>query len=272
MSEYYKNQILVKFPQSEFAKVLGDPDYLRKRNEKEMEVYKLYERLYVAYLSNQYDYVIRECDKAFSSFPNHELLPKFRLLKAYAVGSISDVHGFKEALQEVVEFSPDGEEKIRANELITHFNTLVPELKKEDEQKESIQIYKILTEESHIVVMAIEKGSVNMNQLVFDLINFNFDKYPQTEFSTEKQTMDNGIRLVTINGTGNAEGAMAYYHALLKENSVAEDLKLTSHKIFIISETTFEVFLEHGVLSVYEIFFNNNYESILTPELEDQNN
>jgi len=271
MSGYYKNQILEKFPQSEFAQVLGDPDYLKRRNEKEMEVYKLYEQVYIAYLSNQFDYVIRECNQAFSSFPNHELLPKFRLLKAYAVGSISDVQGFKEALQEVVELSPDGEEKNRANELINHFNNMVPELKKEDEQKESIQIYQFLAEESHIVVLAIEEGSVNMNQLVFDLINFNFDKYPQTEFLTEKQTMDNGVRLVTINGTGNAEAAITYYNALMKENSIEEDLKSTSYKVFIISETNFKVFIEHGVVSVYEIFFNDNYGSLLNPELEDPN-
>ncbi len=256
---FYKNQILRKFPQSEFAKVLSDPDYLRKRNEKEMEVYILYEQIYVAYLNNQYDYVIRECDQAFGSYPNHEILPKFRLLKAYAIGSISDVHTFKEALQNVVESSPDGEEKNRAIELITHFNTMVPELKEEDEQKASKQIYKFLPEEPHIVVLAIVESGVNMNQLIFDIINFNFDKYPQTEFSTEKQTLDNGIRLVIIKGTGNAEGAMTYYRFLLKENTVAEDLKSTKHKIFIISETNFNVFLGHGVLSVYEIFFNENY-------------
>ena len=268
MSEFYKNQILEKFPQSEFAQVLGDPDYLRKRNEKEMEVYRLYEQIYVAYLNNQYDHVIRECDRAFDIYPHHELLPKFRLLKAYAIGSISDIRTFKLALQEVVESSPDGEEKKRANELIVHFNTIVPELKKEDEQIESKQIYQFLPEESHIVVLAIVKGRVDMNQLVFDLINFNFDKYPQTEFSTEKQTMDNGIRLVTIKGTGNADGAMTYYRALLKENTVAEDLKSTDHKIFIISETNFDVLLKHGELPVYEIFFNNNYKRMLIPELE----
>ncbi len=268
MSEYYKSQILEKFPQSEFAQVLGDPDYLRKRNEKEMEVYRLYEQVYVAYLNDQYDYVIRECDLAFKIYPNHELLPKFRLLKAYAIGGVTDIRTFKMALLEVVEFSPDGEEKNRANELIVHFNTIVPELKAEDEQIESKQIYQFLPEESHIVVLVIVKGRVDMNQLIFDLINFNFDKYPQTEFSTEKQTMDNGIRLVTIKGTGNAEGAMTYYNALLKENTVAEDLKLAEHKIFIISETNFDVFLKHGELSVYEIFFKANYDSISAPELE----
>lgn len=259
MSEFYKSQILEKFPQSEFAQVLGDPDYLRKRNEKEMEVYRLYEQAYIAYLNNQYDYVIRECDRAFDTYPDHELLPKFRLLKAYAIGSISDIRTFKIALQEVVEFSPDGEVKNRANELIVHFNTITPELKKEDEEIESKQIYQFLPEESHIVVLAVIKGPVDMNQLVFDLINFNFDQYPQTEFSTEKQIMENGIRLVTIKGTGNAEGAMIYYRALLKEKNIAEDLKLADHKIFIISETNFDAFLKHGELSVYEIFFNENY-------------
>ncbi|MEA1896368.1 MAG: hypothetical protein U9N53_01740, partial [Bacteroidota bacterium] len=259
MAGFYKGQILEKFSESEFAKVLGDPDYIRKRNEKEMEVYRQYEQAYVAYLNNQYDYVVRECDRAFDAYPDHELLPKYRLLKAYAIGSMSDIRTFKTALQEVVESSPDGEVKNRANELIVHFNTLVPELKEEDEQIESKQIYQFLPEESHIVVLAVTKGRVDMNQLIFDLINFNFDQYPQTEFSTEKQTMENGIRLVTIKGTGTSEGAMTYYNALIKENSVAEDLKSTEYKIFIISETNFNVLLEHGELSVYEMFFKENY-------------
>lgn len=265
---YYESLILTKFPESEFAQMLSDPDYIKKRNEKEMEVYRLYESLYAAYLNEEYARVIKECETALKIYPFHELMPKFYLLRAYAIGSISDIQTFKAALKEMVDTVPGGEEKLRAAELIAHFNETVPELKAEDEKAEAKQIYNYSANEAHLLVLAILEGNTDMNQLIFNIINFNYDNYPQAEFTVNKQILDNGVKLVFVEGTGNAEKTMEYYRIFIPEKTIKGSLKNTNYKAFVISVSNYNVFVEHQEVSVYEKFFNSNY---LSPEVSGKN-
>ena len=255
----YKNKIITNFPESEFAKMLSDPDYLQKRNEKEQEDYRLYDDLYKKYLVEQYNTVIVQCENFVKNRPDHDLTPKFRLLRAYSIAKVSDVRKFKEALTDVVENSPEGMEKERATELIAYFNAEIPELKEEEEVKKSVEIYKVSEDEQHLVVFAIEDKNIDDNQLMFNIINYNLDNYPQSEFSTNLQDLNEQTSLITINGIGLKTETREYLIKALQDKSITDEITGEKSFSFVISESNFAVFLENKSVSVYLKFYEQYY-------------
>ncbi|MDX2444776.1 MAG: hypothetical protein QNK30_13340 [Bacteroidales bacterium] len=258
-SNFYKNKIITNYPESEFAKMLSDPDYLRKRNELEREDYLLYEDLYKKYLIEQYNYVIVECERFISSKSDHDLTPKYRLLKAYAIAKVSNIRDFKEALNDVVENSPDGQEKDRAKELIAFYNEEIPELKEEEEVKISVEIYKVTANEEHIVVFSIEDASVDANQLMFNIINYNLDNYSHAEFSTNLQDVGDKGSMISIRGVGKKKETTEYLIKILKDKSITDVTTGKKISTFVISESNLGVFLENKSVSVYLKFYGKNY-------------
>ena len=255
----YKNLIISKYPESEFAKMLTDPDYLRKQNEKKQKELQAYNQTYNEYLSGQYDKVILKSESFLQKEPDHSLAPKYWLLRAYSVAKVQDIRAFKQALEDVVNNTPACEEKVRAEELIAHFNEEIPELKLEEEEKVSVEIYKLTMDEPHLVVLAFEGSDNKENQLIFNIINFNLDNFSQSEFSTNFQTLDNTSSLLIISGVGGVKESKEYLSEILKEKSITDELQGKTYYPFIISQSNITSLLDNKSVSVYLRFYNRNY-------------
>lgn len=255
----YKNLIISKYPESKFAKMLSDPDYLRKQNEKKKQEMQAYEQVYNEYLSGQYNKVIIKSETFLHENPEHDLSPKYWLLRAYAIAKVQDIRSFKQALEDVVNNTGDCEEKTRAKELIAHFNQAIPELKVEEEEKVSVQIYSMTPDEPHFAAIAIEGSDNKENQLIFNVINFNLDHFPQAEFSSRVQSLDDNTGLLTIDGVGGMDEAKAYLNELLADKSITDELQGKVYYPFIISQTNLKALLKDKSVSVYLRFYNRNY-------------
>ena len=58
-----------------------------------------YKEVYYAYKESKYDEVISAIDLILPTISNADLLPKFELLKAYAIGKSKDKETYKKALE-----------------------------------------------------------------------------------------------------------------------------------------------------------------------------
>ena len=262
MMQVYKNKIISDFPESEYAQMLSDPDYMRKKNEEEMVVYRLYESLYNQYLAENYSQVVSGCEKAMEEHSGHDIVPKFQLLRAYAIAGMSnDTRQFKSALEEIVESAPDGPEKQRAMDLIAYFRDENPDIRIEDEQKESLEIYSYDPDEDHLVVIHTSNLGMDLNQVIFNIINHNLDNYPQSEFATEKEDWDQTSSLVIIRGTGTGIEASDYLEKLINDASVKQELDKANYRSFIISASNFMLLKEHLSIPVYLRFYEKHYLS-----------
>jgi hypothetical protein len=82
-----KNYILTKFPNSDYANYLKDPDYLVKKKEKAKIEVNDYLLTLEAYRAKEYSKVIQECNSKFANIVNLELIPKYKLLHVMALAS-----------------------------------------------------------------------------------------------------------------------------------------------------------------------------------------
>ena len=258
-SNYYKNLIIDKYPDSEYAQFLSDPDYYKKLKEKQGEIKIFYENTYILYKEGKYNSVIDNCDEALTNEKDHDLASKFALLRAMAVGNITDEATFKKALVEFKKIYPQSEEKNRVDELIAYLNETYTVLKQEEEKQIAKEIFFNNEDQEHLFVLALESTDTDINQIIFDIINFNLDNFMNTTFKTEGELLDEGLQIISVRSFENKATASEYFRLINSNTDVFKSIEGMEYSLFVISLDNFETFKQDKSASTYLKFFEENY-------------
>ncbi|UCG28687.1 MAG: tetratricopeptide repeat protein [Bacteroidales bacterium] len=256
---HYRNLIVSGYPDSEYAKIITDPEYFVKIRSEENKVKVLYESAYDAFRRGQYEYVISQSTIADSLFKGDDLLPKFKLLKAMAIGSSQDIRAYKYSLNEVITDYPDSPEKIKAEEIIAFLNKSVPELKEEEEEIQAQEIYTYNDSAVHLFMLVVNRLEIDVNQLIFNIINFNLDNYPQIEYDTQGEMLNDSLQVITVRDFASSTDASEYTRRLIATGNIQDELQNTRFYHFIISEENFATFINDKSVTKYDKFFKNQY-------------
>ncbi len=100
--KHYKNLILSKYPNSNFAKNILDPGYAEENKLNAKKVSSFYESTYALYLNADYNTVIYNSFLADSLYPNNHLIPKFMFLKALSYSKTNNYNLLKETLENII--------------------------------------------------------------------------------------------------------------------------------------------------------------------------
>ncbi|MCK5814854.1 MAG: hypothetical protein KAH07_02810 [Flavobacteriaceae bacterium] len=121
----YKEQIVTAYPDSKYTKLVLNPhEVLTEEGSDENSSEKKYEDFYCAYQYEKYEEVIEECDLAISTYAESFILPKFELLRAYAIGKRDGTEAFQKALEFVSLNYSNSEEGKKAAEVLETINKL----------------------------------------------------------------------------------------------------------------------------------------------------
>ncbi|HOU30702.1 MAG TPA: hypothetical protein PLG42_05530, partial [Bacteroidales bacterium] len=258
MAEIYRQRLIEKYPESEFAKIISDPSYFNRKLEENRQAEKLYEEAYNAWLNENFSTAVALCNDGLSKFSLHELAPKFQLLKSYCVARTEDERTFKEELNKVIKSWPDTPEAKRAEELIAFLNQEIPELKIEEDKQTAKEIYTEDKDSPHLFVLAIIDPSFNINQATFDVISYNIDNYTNRNFRTTGELVENKYIMITVAGFKDLNEAMEYYNAFNVEKEIRNQ---TGAKIikFIIGRNNFAALQKDMNPDRYRVYFVDNY-------------
>ena len=258
MAEIYRQRLIEKYPESEFAKIISDPSYFNRKLEENRQAEKLYEEAYNAWINEDFSTAIALCNDGLSKFSLHELAPKFQLLKSYCVARTEDERTFKEELNKVIKSWPDTPEAKRAEELIAFLNQEIPELKIEEDKQTAKEIYTEDKDSPHLFVLAIIDPSFNINQATFDVISYNIDNYTNRNFRTTGELVENKYIMITVAGFKDLNEAMEYYNAFNVEKEIRNQ---TGAKIikFIIGRNNFAALQKDMNPDRYRVYFVDNY-------------
>jgi tetratricopeptide (TPR) repeat protein len=257
-SEAYRQRLLQKYPDNEFAKILSDPDYYQKKMTEFKMAEKTYDDAYSAYTSEKFTDVISISDDALKRFPQDQLAPKFLLIRAYSIGRTSDERTFKQELNDLIKAWPATAESKKAGEIIAYLNQKMPELKVEEDKKIAAEIYTADTTVNHVFVLIISDPAFNMNQASFDVISYNIDNYTNKNYKTNASATDNKFIQIIVSGFSNYTQALDYYKAFKPEKFVRNS---TGAKMmtFIISDNNLKALKTDKDPGRYQIFFREKY-------------
>jgi len=210
-------------------------------------------------LKGNYNQVIQQCDYADSIYAGDELLPKFRLLKALSIGRTQDVRAFKNALAELSESFPDSREKEKATEIAAFLDRTRPLLKEEEELVEAQEIYTFNDSAVHYYLLVVNRFEIDVNQLIFNIINYNLDQYGQVDFDTGGEMVNDTLNFITVRPFANLADAQDYSGKIILDESIASELQQGDYYSFVISDENYITLKEDKSVSKYDKFFKMNY-------------
>jgi tetratricopeptide (TPR) repeat protein len=257
-SARWSERLLNTYPESEFAKIISDPDFVRKQTE-QANLYKaLYENAYYSFKKTSYAEAISICDEAMSKYPKNDLAPKFMLLRAMASGGISGEMEYKHGLDSLVTLYPSSPEAARAKEIIAYLKKEKPQIQVVEDTRMAQNIYKADQSQPHYALIIAENPSVNKNQMVFDVVNFNIDNYQDKNYKTEGTVETGKYVAVTVGPFLNAEEAAAYIRSL-DTSKVIRGADKAVISVYIISRDNLDQFRTDKSTERYRIFYQSNY-------------
>jgi tetratricopeptide (TPR) repeat protein len=97
--EKYKEDITLNYPESKYAKLILNPEEVIALANDENSPENIYKKLYFDFQDKKYEDVISSADSAIRQYETLNILPKFELLRAYAIGKRDGIDAFKTALE-----------------------------------------------------------------------------------------------------------------------------------------------------------------------------
>jgi len=106
-ADAYKSDLLKNYPETAFAKVILDPEYSKKLDDKEAEFKALYNQIYDLYASRKYTDVVSRVDEVMKQYPNNSLAAQLYYLRAVSAAHNEPVAAFVNDLQQIVKNYPN---------------------------------------------------------------------------------------------------------------------------------------------------------------------
>jgi tetratricopeptide (TPR) repeat protein len=106
-SDEYKNKLLKNYPETVFAKVIIDPDYSKKLDDKDSRFNVSYNIIYDLYRQRKYAQVVSSTDSVLKLYPGNRLLAQLYYLRTIAAGHLEKLEPFRTSLQQIVTDYPN---------------------------------------------------------------------------------------------------------------------------------------------------------------------
>ena len=106
-SEQYKNILLKQYADTPFAKVIADPDYLKKLDNKDLVFTQAYNKVFDLYAAKKYKDVITAVPDLMKQYPNNRYAAQLYYLKTISEGHNEKAQPFQDSLLNIVNKYPN---------------------------------------------------------------------------------------------------------------------------------------------------------------------
>lgn len=258
-AEKYKNLLLTKFPDSEYSQLVKDPNFFANENKSKKEAEVFYEETYRQYKARQYKTVLERCRSAEMRFAGNELLPKFALLKALAIGQMRDVNAFRTALQETAKNHPGDTVEVKAKELLKSLDK-AQGIAPKDSAEMAKPSFRYKPDTLHYFAIIIEDRRLDLNDLKVKLSNFNTKYFSLKGLQIQSRLQGTNYQVITVQSFENKKAGFDYLQVLDSDDEIFADLNMDIVDMFLISPANFQLLMKEGNMEDYVKFFRQVYE------------
>ena len=266
-SEYWGGIILDKYPGSEWATLVDNPEYEDYVEIIRAEERAAYEELYQNYSYRDFQDVVLKATEVIKNEPENHLLCKYRLLKAFATGNLESMIGGKTSyvgeLQGVIESCPETEEAAAAQEILSTINGEVKEVKNEEdepEKEEQESIFTYTENERHYFAIIFNVGEADVNQLKAKASDFNTKNYQSSGLRVSSNLLDRQRQIVLVKTFVKLDKAKNYWSAFTSNDSDLKEINEAGYKIVLVSKSNYVTLFKSKEVDEYMEFFESNYK------------
>jgi tetratricopeptide (TPR) repeat protein len=263
---YYKALIIDEYPETDYAKVIENPEYAAESVASETLLEEVYAKSYTYFRQGFYTKSYGMAIKAIEEYPESDYLPKFKLLEALCLGHIDGEARMISELEEVARVYGSLEEGEEARKILAYFkNGKEIETIKETEEKameESIEekkkqyTYDIGAQHNFVIIIPDTADHTKLQAAVSD---FNRKYFGTKGFKTSLIPIKDGLAMVVVSKVGFAAQALNYYNTFSNAGSDTDRITNHGYPYFAISFDNYAKFYKDQFVDAYLAFFTENY-------------
>jgi len=260
-ADYYKNLVIQEYPESDYAKLLIDPEYYKELQAQRNYAATLYTETFEHYEAGHYYTVYSNSTRALREFKEPiELLAKFEYLRALSLGKIEVVDSLKAALDTLVAKYPDSEVVPLALNILNYLKDPT-EIQQNIEPEElfDLSLYNFNPKSKQIFAMVVSGPKVNINALKVRISDFNMKYYSLENLSITNILLDKTTHFVMVGNFKTIDNSMKYYNAIMQNDYVFSNLEGDRIEGFVIAQENYPVLYKDKDLDKYLAFFKLNY-------------
>lgn len=281
-AEQVKNLLYAEHPDSKYTRYLqgGMPEPSTVNEKVEL----LYRETYEAFKAGDATTVKKNAYIAETTYPEHELMPKFMFLSAVSTGKEDGNEVFKANLQKLVEKYPNNEVSTVSKDIIALMEqgkevqssfsvTDIQEQRKqamvtEEEFATNIQKagFSYDPESAHIFICIVDGEEDAKNKVLYAIAHFNFSRFLIKDFDLAVRKLDDGGYAIAVKGLMHLKEANWYQNMILTDANIASVLAEVQHKAFVISEDNFIKIFDKESVQKYLDFVNQNQLEVTDSE------
>jgi tetratricopeptide (TPR) repeat protein len=267
-SDYYRDLLLNEYPETDYAKLMVNPDYYKEIQARQSEALNLYAETFNAFNKEQYYMVLNNAGIAMAKYAGDtSLMPKFEYLRALSLGKIEVEDSLVVALQGIVKKYPKSSVKPLAASLLNYLSSrkglkegsMVPGDSAAMEEPE-LKIYAPHPGSVHFYVLLVDGSRIDVTALKIKIADFNTKFFSIDELQVNSLLLDNTTEMVTVNNFDDAKKAIDYYNSIKSSKYVFTKLEnVGDYADFVIAIENYPIFYRSKNKDLYIKFFQRNY-------------
>lgn len=259
-SSYFKDKILLEYPDSEFAELIRNPNYKKAEDVALDKQKKDYEYTFELFSKKIYNEALVRSNAAINNEPENPLLPKYYLIKAQVLTAIDDKDGYTTALTKLTSKYPQTEEGKLAQDLLDRMANYKPEKVTGPIAEVENDIYTYAANDEHYFILVYPNDEKLSKGLKTNVINFNDRYYRNESLKIAESFIDNDNQLMILRSFENSDKAIAYYKTFVTNTDLLSSVnRKPEFKKFVISTKNFAELFKSKNVSEYENFFDKKY-------------
>ena len=294
-SNYYRNMVLMGFPDSDFANLILDEDYYKEIMRRSMLIREDYNDVYTLYRKHRYDDVLDAVATAKELYSNEPMLGKFRYWEALSYARLDNKSKAITTLQGIIADYPttdsivplaqaqldfllgEGSKYVTnsgSDETVTDPDAIdekVNALASRDAQKvelsrassESLspeaKLFRYKADMAHQVIILVKEKKIRATQLQTKVGSFITTYYANSGYKTSPLMFTDSTQMVTISTFINANEAKDFALHLQLSDGPMTEYDRNDYQVFAISKQNYTTLYNRKQVDAYRQFYDKYY-------------
>ena len=289
---YYKTAVLNKYPESNYAKYLTNPNFFIEEQARKDSLNSIYNTAFNYYKMRDFENARRYSRQLIDMNADSTIIPKARFIEMVSVSRKFEQSRFADSLKTYIKTYPREEPTKLAQQILD----LIEEEKLDDYQElintgylsDVIRNIEIIAQSQnpddpyaskwdadenllHYFIIAFPNTTdIDINRLRFDIANYNIDHYTTLDFDIETEALNSETRLVVVRNFTNKEAALIYFLSVIRKPEVFKTLAGHQFLNFVVSSSNYREMMNDRAYEQYLSFFVNNYSIYTTGEFPEE--
>jgi len=259
-SVFWGNQIKSKYPNSDWALLVDNPNYMNAEQMRKEEEEKNYTKAYNQYVTNHPYDAVTTCTIAIADRPKNHLICQYHMLKATCLGKTEVAFGVREnceaELKAVVDGCPNTEMAAQAAEMLKQ---LTAGGSPKPTSPTTTSNFIKADESEHYVVAVVNSKSINLNTAKAAASDFTKTYFSGFDYKVSNTMFNEATTFILVKSFANLKDARDYFTTFVSDNDLVNVLDLSKTDKFMITKQNYLELFRSKDYKGYLEFFTKNY-------------